>query len=41
MLLKEIKAYYLGYDKTVFELEALSIMPNHIHVLIRQNSDLS
>jgi REP element-mobilizing transposase RayT len=40
-ILKEVKAYYLGYDKTVFELEAVSIMPNHIHVLIRQNSDLS
>ena len=40
-ILQEVKAYYLGYDKAVFELEAVSIMPNHIHVLIRQNSDLS
>ena len=40
-VIEKIKAYYLGCDKTIFEIEALSIMPNHIHVLVRQNSDLS
>ena len=40
-VLPKIKEYYLSYDKTVFELEAVSIMPNHIHVLVRQNSDLA
>ena len=38
---ERIKAYYLDYDKAAFELEAITVMPNHIHVLIRQNSDLS
>ena len=40
-LLKKIKDYYLGYDKNIFEVEALSLMPNHIHVLLKQNGDLS
>jgi REP element-mobilizing transposase RayT len=40
-VIEKIKAYYLGCDKIIFEVEALSIMPNHIHVLVRQNSDLS
>ena len=40
-LLKEIKDYYLGYDKNIFEVEALSMMPNHIHILLKQNDNLS
>ncbi len=38
---QKVIAYYRekeGYD---FDLEAVSTMPNHIHVLVRQRSDLS
>ena len=37
----KIRDYYLGYDKNVFEIEALSIMPNHIHILLKQNDNMS
>ena len=40
-VLEKIRDYYLGYDKNVFEIEALSIMPNHIHVLLKQNDNIS
>jgi len=39
-VLEKIRNYYLGYDKNVFEIEALSIMPNHIHVLLKQNDNI-
>ena len=28
------------YDSNIFKIEALSIMPNHIHLLLQQNSSL-
>ncbi|MFT7879363.1 MAG: transposase [Sulfurimonas sp.] len=37
----EIQTYYQSYDKKLFDLIALTIMPNHIHILIRQKSALS
>lgn len=37
----EIRDYYLGYDKHIFEIQALSVMPNHIHGLLKQNDDMS
>ena len=40
-VLGKIRDYYLSYDKNVFEMEALSIMPNHIHVLLKQNDNIS
>ncbi len=40
-LLEKIRDYYLGYDKNVFEIEALSIMPNHIHVMLKQNDNMT
>lgn len=40
-VIEKIKEYYLGYDKHIFEIEALSIMPNHIHVLLKQNDHIS
>ena len=40
-VLEKIRDYYLGYDKNVFELVALSIMPNHIHVLLKQNDTMT
>ena len=36
----KIREYYLGYDKNIFEIEALSIMPNHIHILLKQNDNM-
>jgi len=33
--------YYLNYDKNVFEIEALCMMPNHIHVLLKQNDNMT
>jgi len=40
-IIGKIRDYYLGYDKNVFEIEALSIMPNHIHILLKQNDNMS
>ncbi len=40
-ILEKIRDYYLAYDKNVFEVEALSIMPNHIHILLKQNDNIS
>ncbi|MDD3499798.1 transposase [Sulfurovum sp.] len=37
----EIQTYFQSYDKKLFDLIALTIMPNHIHILIRQKSTLS
>ena len=40
-MIEKIIDYYLKYDCNVFELEAVSIMPNHIHVLVKQNDTLT
>ena len=40
-VLAKIRDYYLGYDKNIFEIEALSVMPNHIHVLLKQNDNMT
>jgi len=40
-VINKIRDYYLDYDKNVFEIEALSIMPNHIHVLLKQNDNMT
>jgi len=40
-VISKIRDYYLGYDKNVFEIEALSIMPNHVHVLLKQNDNMT
>jgi REP element-mobilizing transposase RayT len=37
----EIQAYFQSYDKKLFDLIAFTIMPNHIHILIKQKSNLS
>ncbi len=39
-VINEIKDYFLSYDKKLFELIALAIMPNHIHVLFKQEEKL-
>jgi len=40
-VIDKIRDYYLGYDKNAFEIEALSIMPNHIHLLLKQNGNMT
>ena len=35
------KKYLLSIDKNLCEVLALSIMPNHIHIILVQNDDLS
>ena len=40
-VIERIRDYYLGCDRALFELEALCVMPNHIHVLIRQHGALA
>ncbi len=36
-----VKKYLLSVDKNLCEVLALSIMPNHIHIILVQNDDLS
>ena len=36
----DIQKYFQSYDKKIYELMALSIMPNHIHILFKQNDEL-
>jgi len=36
----DIQKYFKNYDKKMYELIALSIMPNHIHLLFKQKDDL-
>ena len=36
----DIQKYFQSYDKKMYDLVSLSIMPNHIHILFKQNDDL-
>ena len=36
----DIQKYFQGYDKNMYELIALTIMPNHIHILFKQKDEL-
>ncbi len=36
----DIQKYFKSYDKKMYDLIALTIMPNHIHILFRQNDEL-
>ena len=36
----DIQKYFQSYDKKMYELMALAIMPNHIHILFKQNDEL-
>lgn len=40
-MIDEIQAYYLSYDKKLYDLYAVAIMPNHIHLLLRQKDSLA
>ncbi len=40
-LIQKIQKYFLSYMGKSFDLCAVSIMPNHIHVLFKQNGELS
>lgn len=39
-LLSEIVTYFQSYDQKLYDLIACSLMPNHIHVLLKQKSEL-
>ncbi len=36
----DIQKYFQSYDKKMYELMALTIVPNHIHILFKQNDEL-
>ena len=36
----DIQKYFKSYDKKMYDLEALIIMPNHIHILFKQKDEL-
>ncbi|WP_457607536.1 transposase [Nitratifractor sp.] len=38
---EEIRDYYLNKEPEYFEVEALSIMPNHIHILLQQKHGIT
>ena len=40
-VLEYLKKYFIGKDKTFYELIAFSIMPNHVHMIFKQNDNLS
>ena len=40
-ILHFLMEFFLQYDKKLYELMALSVMPNHIHILFKQNVELS
>ena len=37
----DIQNYFKSYDKKIYDLVALIVMPNHIHILFKQNDELS
>jgi len=39
-IVAEIQSYFLSHDKKMYELIALSIMPNHIHILFKQIEEM-
>jgi len=36
----DIQKYFQSYDKKMYDLIALSVMPNHIHILFKQKDEL-
>ena len=40
-IINDIKKYFLSYNKKLYQLIALAIMPNHIHILFKQIDELS
>ena len=36
----DIQKYFQGYDNKMYKLIALTIMPNHVHILFRQKDEL-
>ena len=40
-VLDYLKKYLISTDKTFYELIAFSIMPNHVHIVFKQNDNLS
>ncbi len=39
-IVAEIQSYFLSHDKKMYELIALSIMPNHVHILFKQIEEM-
>jgi REP element-mobilizing transposase RayT len=39
-ILDYLYSYYIGKDKSFYDLVAFSIMPNHVHMLFKQNIEL-
>ena len=39
-IILDIQKYFQSYDKKIFDLVALVVMPNHIHILFKQNDEL-
>ena len=39
-IILDIQKYFRSYDKKMYDLIALIIMPNHIHILFKQNDEL-
>jgi len=39
-IVSEIKKYFLNYDDKIYKLLALTVMPNHIHILFQQKDEL-
>ncbi|CAA6804558.1 MAG: Unknown protein [uncultured Sulfurovum sp.] len=38
-VIDQIIEYYVEYDKALSEVIAVSIMPNHIHILLKENAE--
>ena len=36
----DIQKYFKSYDKEIYNLIALIVMPNHIHILFKQNNEM-
>jgi len=39
-IVSEIEKYFLSYDNEIYKLIALTVMPNHIHILFQQKDEL-
>jgi len=40
-VLEFLKEYFISKDKVLYDLVAFSIMPNHVHIVFKQNDNLS
>lgn len=40
-VLAYLRKYFISKDKTFYDLVAFSIMPNHVHIIFKQNDNIS